>query len=156
MGKAWEIDSHTFSIKFFFSIRFSSCGSSCGKCMGFLISSPQHGKKQENPSNRKSLENWFTRKSYKTHCMWRTREFGTHTLPISMGAFFPLDSHPMVYFIICEIHGRLGNWYPFFPQSMGTFLPLNSHLMVYFTTWEMYGFSHQFLIAQENAAKSTL
>ena len=87
--------------------------------------------------------------------MWRTREIGTHTLPISMGAFFPLDSHPMVYFIICEIHGRLGNWYPFFPQSVGTFLPLNSHLMVYFTTWEMYGFSHQFLIAQENAAKST-
>ena len=23
----------------------------------------------------------------------------------SMGAFFPLDSHPMVYFIICEMHG---------------------------------------------------
>ena len=23
----------------------------------------------------------------------------------SMGAFFPLDSHSMVYFIICEIHG---------------------------------------------------
>ena len=23
----------------------------------------------------------------------------------SMGAFFPLDSHPVVYFIICEMHG---------------------------------------------------
>ena len=41
-------------------------------------------------------------------------------------------------------------------QHMGTFLPSDSHLMVYFTTWEMHGFSHQFLIALENAAKSTL
>ena len=44
----------------------------------------------------------------------------------------------------------------FSPQHMGTFLPSDSHLMVYFTTWEMHGFSHQFLIALENAAKSTL
>ena len=44
----------------------------------------------------------------------------------------------------------------FFHQSMGIFFPSDFHLMVKFTTWEMHGFSHQFLIAQENAAKSTL
>ena len=26
-------------------------------------------------------------------------------IPLCMGAFFPLDSHPMVYFIIWEMHG---------------------------------------------------
>ena len=55
-------------------------------------------------------------------------------LSLIIGAFFPLDSHSMVYFIICEIDGfshefpkawenavkpiELGearNWYPFFP-----------------------------------------
>ena len=50
----------------------------------------------------------------------------------------------------------LENWYPFFHQSIGIFFPSDFHLMVKFTTWEMHGFSHQFLIAEENAAKSTL
>ena len=37
---------------------------------------------------------------------------------------------------------------------MGTFL--SSESLVYFTTREIHGFSHQFLRARENAAKSTL
>ena len=43
----------------------------------------------------------------------------------------------------------------FHPQSMGTFLPSDSHLMEYFTTSVTDSFSHQFLITQENATKST-
>ena len=111
----------------------------------------------QNPSYVEKLGNWY---SYFSH---------------SMCAFFPLDSHPLVHFIICEIHGfphqfpmtwenaaksieleELGNWSPFFPQSMGIFLPSDFHFMIYFTTWEMHGFSHQFLIARENVAKPTL
>ena len=41
----------------------------------------------QNPLYVEKLGNWY---SYFSH---------------SMGAFFPLDSHSMVYFIICEIHG---------------------------------------------------
>ena len=37
--------------------------------------------------------------------MWRTWEIGTHTFPIVWVLFFPLDSHSMVYFVICKIHG---------------------------------------------------
>ena len=45
------------------------------------------GNIQQNPLY---VENLGNRYSYFSH---------------SMGAFFPLDSHSMVYFIICEIHG---------------------------------------------------
>ena len=45
------------------------------------------GKILQNPSYVENLGNWY---SYFSH---------------SMGAIFPLDSHPMVYLIICEIHG---------------------------------------------------
>ena len=41
----------------------------------------------QNPLYVVNLRNWY---SYFSH---------------TMGAFFPLDSHSMVYFIICEIHG---------------------------------------------------
>ena len=89
-----------------------------------------------------------------------------------MGAFLPLDSHPMVYFIIWEMHGfphqflivrenatkpfvwvNLGNWYSYFSHSMGGFSPCDFHPAVYFIIWEMHGFPHQSPIAQENAAK---
>ena len=49
-----------------------------------------------------------------------------------MGAFFPLYSHPVVYFIIWEMHG-------FSHQS-----PM---------AWEMHGFSHQSPMAWEIAGK---
>ena len=61
--------------------------SSYGKCMGFPVNFPQYGKMQQNPWCRESLGNWY---SYFSH---------------NMGVFFPLDSHPMVYFIKWEMHG---------------------------------------------------
>ena len=61
--------------------------SSYGKYMGFPVNFPQYGKMQQNPWYGKSLGNWY---SYFSH---------------SMGAFFPLDSHRMVYFSIWEMHG---------------------------------------------------
>ena len=92
-----------------------------------------------------------------------------------MSAFFPLDSHSMVYFIIREILGfphqfpiawenaeksiEMGGprkLVPIFPWGMDTFLPSDSRLMVYFTIMEMHGFSHEFLIAHKNATKSPL
>ena len=48
--------------------------------------------------------------------------------------------------------GESGKLVLIFPNSMSTFLPSDFHLIVYFTTWEMHDFSHQFLIARENAA----
>ena len=45
------------------------------------------GNIKQNPLYVESLGNWY---SYFSH---------------STGPFFPLDSHSMVYFVICEIHG---------------------------------------------------
>ena len=78
-----------------------------------------------------------------------------------MGAYFPLDSHPMAYFIIWEMHGfphqflivrenakklivgeNLGNWCSYFSHSMDALFLLDSDFMVYFITWEMHVFSH--------------
>ena len=87
-----------------------------------------------------------------------------------MGAFFPLDSHPLVYFIIWEMHGfphqflilqeqkplhgvNLRNWYSYFSHSMGAFCPNDSYPTVYFIICEIHGFFHQFPIVQENATK---
>ena len=88
-GKVWEIDTHTSPIVwvlFSHPIPILWYTSSYGKCMGFPINFPQYGKMQQNPWYGKSLGNWY---SYFFH---------------SMGAFFPLDSHFMVYFIIWEMH----------------------------------------------------
>ena len=68
-----------------------------------------------------------------------------------MGAFFPSDSHPMVYFNIREMHGFLHK-FPTVRENaakpmvwgksgklilmlfpLGAFFPLDSHLMVYFS-----------------------
>ena len=81
----------------------------------------------------------------------------------SVGAFFPLDSYFMVYFIIYEIYGfplqfpiaqenagksiELGEprkLVPVFSLSYGCFSSIRLPFMVYFvTTGEMHGFSHQ-------------
>ena len=109
---------------------------------------------QQNPSYGESLGNWY---SYFSH---------------SASVFFPLDSHPMAYFIIWEMHGfphqflivrenptipflwgDRGNWYSYFSHSMGDLSPYDSHPKVYFIIWEMHGFPHQFPIVQENATK---
>ena len=79
------------------------------------------------------------------------------------GCFFPLDSHSMVYFIICEIHefplqfpiawenavksiklGEPRKLVPIFSITYGYFSSIRFLFMVYFvTTGEMHGFSHQ-------------
>ena len=107
IGNAWEIGSHTFSIKWVvFAIKLPSwsilhhMGNECvsvsiSQSMGnsrktHWMVKPEKlisGKILENPSYEENLGNWF---SYFSH---------------SMSAFFQLDSHSMVYFIICEIHG---------------------------------------------------
>ena len=127
---------------------------SYGKYMGFPLNFPQHGKMQLNPWYGENLGNWY---SYFSH---------------SMGALFPSDSPPRVYFSIWEMFGfphkfptapenatkswygeSLGNWYSYFSHSMGAFFPSDSHRMVYFSIWEMHGFPHKFLTALENATK---
>ena len=90
MGKAWEIDNHTFPmawVLFSHPIPILWYTSAYGKCMGFPINFPQYGKMQQNPWYGESLGNWY---SYFSH---------------SMGAIFQSDSHPMVYLIIREMHG---------------------------------------------------
>ena len=78
----------------FFPIRFPFYGILHHKANSFVFSLIFH-----------NLGNWFPETSYKTHCMRRAWEIGTHTFPIVLVLFFPLVSHSMVYFIICEIHG---------------------------------------------------
>ena len=73
-------------IGFYPSIPILWYTSSYGKCMCFLVNFPQYGKIQQNPSNGKSLGNWFP---YLFH---------------SLSAFL-VCSYPVVYFIICKIHG---------------------------------------------------
>ena len=118
--------------------------------------------------------------------MWIDWEIDTHTFPIIwvlfpirfpsygilhymknagvsqsislLGAFFPLDSHPMVCFIIWKMHGfphqflivRENATKPIvwgepgklvlilvLSHSMGDFSPYDSHPLVYFIKWEM-------------------
>ena len=86
--------------------------------MGFLINFPEHGKGQEkalekpgklipgkilqNPSYEENLGNGnLESDGRKVLIFWG--ETG-HQFP-SMDAFFPLDSHAVIYFIICRIYG---------------------------------------------------
>ena len=101
--------------------------------------------------------------------MWRSWETGTHTFPI-VWVLFPLDSHPMVYFITWELHGfshqifhsirkvsethRMGKaWEIGFHIFLikWVFFPLDSHPVEYFIIWKMHGFPYQFPIAWEKA-----
>ena len=90
IGGAWEIGTHTFLIAlvhFFYQIPMFWYTSSYVKCMGCPINLPFMGK-------------WC-----KTHRAGRAWEMDIHYFPLVWALFFPLDSHAMVYFIICEIHG---------------------------------------------------
>ena len=103
MGKAWEISSHIFSIKwvFFFSIRFPSCGILHHLGNAWIFSASFHSMGKE-------------RKTYQMRKAWEIGSRENPTKPIVcgepgklvliLGAFFPLESHPMVYFIIREIY----------------------------------------------------
>ena len=116
---------------------------------------PLSWERQQNSSNGKSQGSWFP-----------------HFF-LSMSAFFTLDSHPMVYFIVWEIRqflhqfpmvgknaakpivsGEPGKLVLIFSHSMGAFFPFDSHPMVFFITWKKHWFPHQFLVAQENTAKT--
>ena len=44
-------------------------------------------------------------KCSKTHRIGRAWEIGTHTFLIALVHFFLSDSHVLVYFIICKMHG---------------------------------------------------
>ena len=168
MEKAWEIAFYPFSIVWVLcTIRFLSPGILHHMVNAWVSPSISHstGKSEKTHRMGENLGNWY---SYFFH---------------STGPFFPLDSHPMVCFITWEIHefpqqfpialenaakpielGKPGKLLPilcypianhFVSQSMDIFLPSDSHPMVMFITLEMHGFSHQFLIARENAVKST-
>ena len=90
MGKVWEIDNDTFPIVWvLFSrpIPILWYTSAYGKCMVFPINFPQYRKMQHNPWYGESLGNRYSHFSH------------------SMVAFFPSDSHPMVYFSTWEMYG---------------------------------------------------
>ena len=72
---------------FFYPIAILWYTSSYLKCMGCPINLPLHEKMMQNSSSRESLGN------------------GYPFFPLVWALFFLLDSHAMVYFIICEIHG---------------------------------------------------
>ena len=94
----------------------------------------------------------------------------------SVGAFFPLDSYFMVYFIIYEIYGfplqfpiaqenagksiELGEprkLVPVFSLNYGCFSSIRFPFMVYFvTTGEMHGFSHQNPLCELSGSFSTV
>ena len=136
--------------------------------MNFLINFPLHGKRQknlieweksgrlvprkiqQNPSNVQNLGNWH---SYFSH---------------SMFAFFPLDLHLMVYFIICEIPGpphqfsiaweyaaksielrKPGKLVPIFSATYFNFSSIRFPSYGILYQMGRYGFFHQFLIARK-------
>ena len=69
--------------------------------------------RQPKPSNGESLGNWFPAIFYKTHCIWRTWEIGTHIFPI-VWVFFSIR------FPSCGILHHMGNAWVFssIPHSM--------------------------------------
>ena len=109
MGKVWEIDKHNMGNACVFSSIPHNVGKDSQTHQIGKVWEIVPGNILQNPLYVENLGNWY---SYFSH---------------SMGTFLPLDSHSMVYFIICEIHGLphqppiasnweiLGNWYPFFP-----------------------------------------
>ena len=94
---------------FFYQIAILPYTLSYGKCMGFLVNFPRHGKQQENPLNGKSLKNGFSGKSYKAHYMQRTWEIGTLILFPQCGFFFSIR---FCGILLCGIHGEFPHQFP--------------------------------------------
>ena len=90
--------------------------------------------------------------------MWRTWEIDTHTF-LRVWMLFSNQIHILWYTLWYEIF-RMGIAWEigthFLPRSVGTFLPSDSYLWYILINGKHTAFSHQFLIARENAAKSTL
>ena len=62
-GKAWEIGSDTIPVVWVFFLHQTNIllyFSRYGKRICFLVNFPQHGKRQQNPSDEESLRNQFT------------------------------------------------------------------------------------------------
>ena len=101
MGKAWEIGSHSLSIKWVaFFIRFPFCGilhhmGNAWFSHQFLIACEKAGK----PIKWEKPETWFPRKSYKTvsyvQKLGNWCSYSSH----GIGALFSLDSHALAYCI---------------------------------------------------------
>ena len=90
VGRTWEIGTHSFPIlqvPFSHWIPILWYTSLHGKYKGFPINFPWHEKMQQNSSSGENLGNWYL---YFSH---------------SRGAFFLLDSYPMVLFITWEMYG---------------------------------------------------
>ena len=175
MGNAWEIGSHTFSIKWVvFSITLPSCRILHHMGNAWVFFSISQGMRNSRKTHRMGkawkidFPNILRNPSYDENLGNRCWYF-SH----SMGAFFQLDSHSIVYFIICEIHGfpyqfliawenaaksiELGECRKLVPIFFLTYGHFSSiRFPSYGILYHMHGFSHQFLIARENAAKSTL
>lgn len=158
MGKAWEIDYYTFSIVWvLFSIRFSSCGILYHIGNAWVSWSISHSmeKLQQNSLYGDNLWNWCSYFSI----VWVlfSIKFPSYGILHHMGNKWvpPSVSHSIRK--CSEIHrvGRacIGNHT--FPK-VWVFFSIRFHPIAYFTIWEIHGFSHQFVIAWENAAKSTL
>ena len=96
----------------FFLIRFPFYGilHHMGNACIFLLISRNIGKDIE----WGSLGNWFPKISFKTHCMWRTWEIGTHTFPI----VWVLFSSRFTFYGI--IYNMWNTWvFPSVSHSMG-------------------------------------
>ena len=178
MWRTQEIGIHTFPIVWMlFSIRFPSYGilHYMGNGWIFLSNFPQNSKSQQNPSNGEGQRNWFSYFFRKIGVSFPIR-FQSCSVPPHMGNRWVfssishsiekgMKSHRMEKYweigyrknpakpIVC---GELGKLVLIFFLQYRCFFPLDSHPMVFFTTWEMRGFSFQFLIARENAAKPNL
>ena len=86
--------------------------------------------RQPNPSNGESLWNWFAVIFYKTHCMWRTSEIGTHTFLI---VWLP-------FFIIFPSYGMLHR------MENARFLSSNSHSIRKFSETGSHTFSIKWVV----------
>ena len=94
LGNWYSYVSHSMD-GFFHQISILLYTSSYGKCMGFLISFSQHGKRQQNPPNMERLRSWFP---YSFHSM------GIFSIKFSSFVF------PIIFpnFVICEMHRQVG------------------------------------------------
>ena len=90
MWRTWEIGTHIFPIIWVYFPLDSHP-------MVYLITWKMHGFSHQ-------ISHSITKIS-ETHRMGKPWEIGSHTFFIKWVSFFPLDSHPMLYFMIWEMHG---------------------------------------------------
>ena len=124
MGKTWEIGIYTFPVVwvlFSHPIPILWFTSLHGKCLGFHINIPQHGKMQQNPSYGENIRNWYP---YVSH---------------SMGSFFPSDSYSLVYLITWEMLG-FSHQYPIAWENVTKPMVWGKPGKLIFILFPQYGF----------------